>query len=435
MTVDREGFGEGELRALAPTVTVRRVADFAGLARRRRLRRGARNRHIAVGVGLVGALAALALVAVVVSGPSTGSRVEVGARPKQPAATSPPAARGRLPVVRPAVKVGSVPGANPTAMACPAVGTCYLTGEFGGTIYTPAGEVSRGMLVTHDGGKTWVSNGPDVGTNLTCVNAEVCAGSAGSTNIFSETVDGGRHWSTYLMPGRQGNSLSCVTAARCVSVETQTGRVDITTDGGQTWTTRTLPKGFTDFRPYGLQCFADGHCVTVGVAMRHTVVLGPTVSLYSTDGGRRWHQGTIPKGFVDPGANVSCSGPWDCMAIGSAGKDLAIVTRDGGRTWRAVANPGGALSREGFQWVSCVSGATCWAVTAEVEGASLGIVETTDFGRSWRLLGVGPTVGIVGTIACATTTACYATATRIQPTSPPPSSTGGAGGRTQFLSW
>lgn len=226
------------------------------------------------------------------------------------------------------------------------------------------------------------------------------------------------------------------------------GQAEVTTNAGRTWRLVALPSGLKDFQAFGIQCFTSGHCDAIGNVLNFKPgttepkpgesLVGPTYALYSTDGGLRWHKGTIPAHFMI-GTNLSCGTATDCMALGSDGRSPAISTSDGGRTWHAVTDPGGSVSKKGYWWVNCVGTSECWMAADQDHGSSLGLVETTDLGRSWRLLRTPKGVSSASTISCATTTRCYATADI--PTSSTTSSTttttiaASARGYNLFLAW
>jgi hypothetical protein len=211
-----------------------------------------------------------------------------------------------------------------------------------------------------------------------------------------------------------------------------TGKAEVTTNAGRTWRITSLPSGLKDFQAFGIQCFVSGRCDAIGNVLNFRPgtttpkpgesFVGSTYALYSTDGGRRWHKGTIPAHFMI-GTNLSCGTAMDCMALGSDGRSPAIATSDGGRKWHAVTDPGGSVSKKGYWWVSCVGTSECWMVADQDHGPSLGLVESTDLGHSWRLLRARSSISSGSTISCATTTRCYATAdlpaSAKSPTTPP----------------
>ncbi len=342
------------------------------------------------------------------------------------------------------IHVGTVSGVYPSVLECPAVATCYLAGN--PPIVSANG--SDAMTVTHDVGKTWLQGGPFLSTSLTCVSAQVCAGATdnGGHSRFHETLDGGKTWASRSLP-HFTNVLSCTTATHCVSAPSSTGRVDITRNGGRTWTSAHLPSNFATFQAFGLQCFANGWCDAIGNFLNQEPgsskpipgrpFVGSTAAVYSADGGLHWHKGATPSKFHIY-TNLSCGTSMDCMVLGADGRSPAIATQDGGRTWHPVANPGGSVARKGFAWVACVGQSECWMEAGQDHGATLGVVESTNLGQSWHLLKAPSSIGAGGTLACATATACYATADTAQPPASPTSATTMApqlSGTSLFVSW
>jgi photosystem II stability/assembly factor-like uncharacterized protein len=160
-----------------------------------------------------------------------------------------------------------------------------------------------------------------------------------------------------------------------------------TTDGGRTWRRQSSPATTIDVLDFVNR--RDGWALgsaTVGRAAIVTPLL-----LRTSDGGRHWRRAAEPRlarhgtratvhplqrvHFTDPslGAGIAAPGP-NAYYGGSGSTGTAVMTTDGGATWRALPTPAAVSS------LCFANRRVGWAVVA---GKGI-VLRTTDGGRSWR---------------------------------------------------
>jgi photosystem II stability/assembly factor-like uncharacterized protein len=150
--------------------------------------------------------------------------------------------------------------------------------------------------------------------------------------------------------------IACSSAAQCVASE---GNEElVTTNGGRSWKTRDLPSG-VDYLG-GISCPTATRCWAVG---RGDVSHDDSDQMLATDdNGKRWTVETLPAGIFGVYGGISCPNASDCTALSilEDGADVGIVfTTNGGRTWSTGSDEMSGFS-QGPQ-LSCPTPSVCWA--------------------------------------------------------------------------
>ncbi len=238
----------------------------------------------------------------------------------------------------------------------------------------------------------------------TCWMSTDCWVPSGSSVVVTHT--GGISWKVWSAePGQQLSSVSCTDSLICWATvnSNRYGRaarhpIIGSTDGGRTWHAVTVSGHVTQL-DY-ISCATSEFCVAVGGAkFSPRIPLLSQLAVVSTDGGRTWR--VIPHLDYHRGNNYSdthmyadsCPAAGVCFAAGLHGQctphgcagntGTVIATFDAGRHWRFQAIPRGS----DLLWdISCVSRTHCWAVgrTGETSSDHGVIVATSDSGAHWR---------------------------------------------------
>jgi hypothetical protein len=290
---------------------------------------------------------------------------------------------------------GTVPaGVDLDELSCGAPGFCIAT------------DGKAEVAVTHDDGQTWtvvpLAGVPDAlscGSATGCVVSICCvaAGANANGDELQLTSDGGRTWSTALIPA--GNyrveSISCWDSAHCLATMLAAGeipaepRVYATSDGGATWTSEAILGIGTTM----LDCQSATSCWAAdgGVDQSGSGQLSPLQMLHSSDDGAAWSTpGPSLGGTADSILGLSCASSTDCVVAGvgpatTSQAGVAWLTADGGQDWTTSA----VSSVTSLVGVSCVNALDCWAIgqaavsdpaTPPAAGVLLG---TTDGGAHW----------------------------------------------------
>jgi photosystem II stability/assembly factor-like uncharacterized protein len=358
-------------------------------------------------------------------------------------------------------------GPAPGYLSCPAAGTCYLTGSAGGGSDSGPGPPLDVLYVSHDGGLSWsaikMTGGASFTTALDCPAAArecLAGGEVFGQAVLLATGDGGLHWSYRALPAGDGvvNQLACPTLQSCRALATQSAQPAWagggtprswflrTDDAGTHWSAVSFPARDTIG---ALSCLNAAECVAVGSGAMNARGDGAPQALRTGDAGRTWAPGLLPSGmsFMPFSvASVTCAGTSTCYALGlhlerylpsRSTRDevcvsgptspdgsgcvppaytmvgAAVVSSDGGTTWRLLAlpprTPGPTL------WdISCLTAQTCW-IAGEQAGSAM-ILATMNGGASWSksTFAAGPlasgqqadSLWAVGQIACPAVNSC-----------------------------
>jgi photosystem II stability/assembly factor-like uncharacterized protein len=155
---------------------------------------------------------------------------------------------------------------------------------------------------------------------------------------------------------------------------------------GRSWTVGSMPSGFLPASPQGLSCSSVSVCVAVGITD------GPAspprgAALVTSDGGHHWKWGDVPSSVVRFKATTCIRAL--CMAIGNGppadpsapyGPTQTLASHDGGRRWVSYGQAG---VRSAFLTSISCTPTTCWAAGALTKAATGTILSTTNGGQSW----------------------------------------------------
>lgn len=259
---------------------------------------------------------------------------------------------------------------------------------------------------TADGGLTWLRTLLPLVLaqpfGISCPEAPTCVvtGDTQSDNpVALATDDSGSTWSSVRLPPRTA-SLVCPSVSVCYSaaaLKVHTG------DGSVAQLLRYELRGralHLDLRTTlryldnvsGLGCASTTVCV--GLAS-HPTPDGPNVwtlhfvSIFTTDGGHRWHFGGGPGAFG--GWSIACPSTVDCVAVGAGDSSfpgrLALYTADGGHEWERATFARTAPYTSLFA-ASCASAKFCVAAggqQAQPPGEpGRQLLVSSDSGRQWR---------------------------------------------------
>ena len=242
-----------------------------------------------------------------------------------------------------------------------------------------------------------------------------------STVVIDATADGGATWRPETVNVTDPTNLTdiaCPDRHHCMAVGTADGNgalsatVLVTSDGGRIWRSMDAPAGSTDLS--AVTCSTVGDCLVL--ASNGTAYW----SASTTDGGKVWQRnGTLPAGFSGPSA-VICPDTETCMTAGyvpglpGRGTGAIAVTDDGGTTWAAATVPAGVGL---LHSIACASTLYCLAVgttsttltdVAEGHGEMLA---TTDGGNAWTAVTAPAGVDDAFGIACPSMSNCAAVGT------------------------
>jgi photosystem II stability/assembly factor-like uncharacterized protein len=223
---------------------------------------------------------------------------------------------------------------------------------------------------------------------------------SGHGGTWGRTLDGGGTWATNVMEGAdtlQFRDVHALDADRAWLLSAGPGelsRIYRTRDGGRTWELQ-----FLNPEPYG---FYD--CVEFRDE-KHGIVYGDAVDgelriLRTRDGGETWEYtraSDVPAalagegGFAASGTCVAL-GPGGRAWIGTGASDTARVlsTRDGGRTWAAVATPlpgGEAAGIFTIAFRDSLHGLILGGDLARPDEHTDNVALTADGGATWTLAG------------------------------------------------
>lgn len=268
-------------------------------------------------------------------------------------------------------------------------------------------------LVTTNGGTTWTShNGPakSLFEDVTCPSANDCDAvgyNSSGDALIATSSDGGSEWHSASLPATTGAlvSIACPSTAECVAVGGHTSGSSVvalgfaTYDAGAKWSPVTFPSGHGPVN--GVACPTTSECIGVSDDSTSLLVFGGGASaLVSGDGGHSWRSVALP--VAGEMSRVVCPTRSACATSGaSLGlTDRLLTTSNGGSTWSTAVEPPGELLFD----ISCSSGRQCAAVGESNVGAA---AETTSDGSTWEEHAVAGLVGLVYVSCPAATTDCY----------------------------
>jgi len=256
-------------------------------------------------------------------------------------------------------------GSGLKGITCPSVMRCYAVG-------------GNEILTTIDSGVTWdtISGGPHPYlTTITCPAFHTCYANAGST--IWKTADAGISW-TKQWDQASGSSVFLA----------------------------------------GMACPSDSTCYTVGSGFDSCSgnCFYNGLILATTNGGVTWQYELHPGTVAGRPAlhSVACPDISTCFAVGDNG--MVVKTSEGGATWSSQRTPNpppGVWGTTGLESIACPSVRACYAVGGLQDGghpqnlSSAVILTTTDGGSDWSLQSKS-TVPALFSIACPTSTICYA---------------------------
>lgn len=266
-------------------------------------------------------------------------------------------------------------------VSCPTASNCVAVGLYNASgIDLSDGNGKSPIVYTSDGGATWLpaSLPAPNASSLFGVNAVSCRSSQycvavgnglGDTAFIYETSDGGADWTGGEIPQvkvQQMSGVSCPSVNECVVVGSAP---DGTTtflrslDGGTSWTASNLSQAVV----YAVSCPSVEICVAVGEGM----------ALTSTNGGASWAMDNyVTVGDIDA---VSCPSTDECIAVGNT-DTLGNVeySTNRGKSWASGKIPRWFGADDGTVAVSCPTVRECVAVSGRA------MIASSNGGRTWE---------------------------------------------------
>lgn len=274
-----------------------------------------------------------------------------------------------------------------------------------------------------DGGSTWSKSTLPASTWLSspisCSDASDCAVGASiggraaelrwgsGKSVMLVTTDGGRTWVARALPPGVGTitDLSCPSASECVAlaVPADAPRIDgmdpyagvdrfyptnvlVTTDAGRTWSKAAYPAEPAGVSYYvnAVECPSEARCyfsadrsqVVRDLDGSYSRANSAEVILASRDGGRSLGLSTSPAGgwIYD----LTCPDPSSCEAVVSGIESSSVwYTHDAGRTWGQFALSG---QTDQIEAIYCSTGQSC------IGSAPGRAFVTDDGGARWSAL-------------------------------------------------
>lgn len=361
-------------------IALRRLSAFSGIRRHVVGFSSALKRRV-VGSRRKKETSALTLALVVIVALGAWSLVGSGTSPSPPLSNTPAPDPVQTTIAAPTFPT---PGGATASMGAYDAVTCITVTQCLAVGATSAGVGSAAS--SGDGGGSWAPLTVPIGTPeldaVTCVDASNCVAVGADDAVV--TTDGGTTWALNTVADSSTTLLgvACATASDCVADgvvpgagTSDGGRLFVSGDGGASWTAAAMRSGMPGLG--GLACPTATLCIAVGDAV-----------LVSGDGGQTWQQRTVVGG-MDSLRTVSCASPLDCIAVGPNAEGAsdanatanAIVTSDGGTTWRNEAMPVGTSP---VQRISCGSAQQCLAVGPGLTSSQAPVfLASTDGGSTW----------------------------------------------------
>jgi hypothetical protein len=263
-------------------------------------------------------------------------------------------------------------------------------------------------------------DGTGVLTAVSCASASRCwaVGSPGPDatpvppTVIVATKDGGATWTAQVVPGSLGpslNGVSCPTATTCMAVGSDASGSDLvltTHDGGADWSQASAPANAIGLT--AVACTGIGLCVVI--ASNGSALW----SARSTDFGATWQQtGNLPASFLGA-SDLACDAADSCLVAGYVpsgaghGTGALAVSADGGQTWAAATVPAGVGL---LQSVACATTTSCFAAgtaSTTVSGVTPSkgqLLQSVDGGHTWTPAPVPPVDDVYG-LACPSELQC-----------------------------
>ena len=286
-------------------------------------------------------------------------------------------------------------------VSCPTATFCLTVSEGGGLPFEGSWPI---YAVTHDGGVTWSTVASqidaDLSGRLACAGPSRCYALDGT---ISRSTDGGATWESLTSTAWSSiDQLACTLRSTCFVVGTSHGALSfgrIVGFGARVVRVGALPD-LPSLAVESISCSSVTACTIAGTSA------GP-VSLTTEDGGRTWVTHRLPI-EVRNLADLSCSGPRTCTAVGTSlslhGPLEAATTIDGGVTWTTSeisSDPDGWAAR-----LSCGPGGPCAVAGPAVSENTVSVRRAG--GSTWTAHGLPAGPSVLSAVSCATTTACVA---------------------------
>jgi hypothetical protein len=230
--------------------------------------------------------------------------------------------------------------------------------------------------------------------------------------VIVATKDGGATWSSEVAPAALDPSLSgvsCPTATDCMAVGSGAAGSDLvltTHDGGRQWTHASAPANAISIT--AVRCMGIGSCVAI--ATNGTAFW----SSHSTDFGATWQQtGSLPASFLGA-SDLECDAEETCFVAGYVpagaghGSGALAISVDGGQSWAGATVPAGVgvlRSVACATSTSCLAAGTASTTVSGVSPAKGQLLQSVDGGHTWTVTTVPPVDDTHG-LACPSAQRC-----------------------------
>ena len=244
--------------------------------------------------------------------------------------------------------------------------------------------------------------------SVVCPSASTCYAGGSTFSDFAEvirTTNSGRTWTFASVPsqGYPVRSVACASETACWALGSSPGRTPFVfaTSDGQQFTAQSLAPVETQ-HPGAVACPSATRCAAVAGG----------IAFVTENAGGQWSDIALPAGVEAPTA-LSCPSSTDCVAVGNdaVGRPQALTSPDGGTTWNAHRLPAGT---GGLVAVDCPTAAVCIALATTTAAGSTRqqqiaqALHSSDGGVTWKLGFVADRRGVLGKLACPSTTTCVA---------------------------
>ncbi len=249
------------------------------------------------------------------------------------------------------------------------------------------------IMKTGDAGDTWVKvPGPSSRndaelSSISIIGSDNIWISGGPALVYNST-DGGNTWTVFdtanfhkaYLQGIHAINESVVYAAGGILTPTwkEEGFIVRTIDGGQTWEEIVLPDGYNRNEWIGVKAADADHVVVYGGHAHYS---------YTYDGGKTWHNDSVPNTGGTGGADINCLTMLDIETWwGAFDYDGIHITKNAGVNWETqpTAGPAG-MWLLGIDYYNMDH---ALIVGGETTGQFGKIIRTTDGGFTWQLADV-----------------------------------------------